>query len=594
LYDDAFKLAESTYELSLELGNDIILVDSLIIMAESALPNLDLEKILEIIKKAEEHLNKITKLKKTDYKHYKAQILFLKARYHAMTYVPERVKIAFDLVEQALVIQRKLGIKREIIHSLIIIALWHGFDFEIDSGIKSANEALNLANVTKNRYLIALSMKTLMLLYSFKGELNRSLKYAKKSLAIFKEINNTLEQSRVLTQIGDKYMRKGEFEESLKYLKQSLVLYKNLNYPDYKAVLICTLIEVNLALDDNESAKFYLKQLKELSEEQPSKWINLILRVSKAINLKQSLRVRDRVKAEQLFKEIIEEYGDDITVIECFIHLSDLLLIELRFTNDFKVLQEIEYYVQRLINISEKSNSFWILGETYLLQAKLALIKLDLTEARHLLTEGQNIAEKHNLTYLAMRISNEHDELLKELGNWENFKQTKASLEERMKLSRLSEQMDIMAKKRIIEPRELVNELPVAILIIAEGGFPLFSQSFEDEWSFANHLFGGFLTAINSFSDEIFSEGFDRASFGKYTILMKSISSFSVCYLFKGKTYPAQQKMKNFIESIINEKKILDTFHDFCKTNREIRLDDIPSLKHLIENIFINKPVSLA
>jgi len=59
----------------------------------------------------------------------------------------------------------------------------------------------------------------------------------------------------------------------------------------------------------------------------------------------------------------------------------------------------------------EKSNSFWILGETYLLQAKLALISLNLEEARRLLTKGQRIVEKYELNHLAIKISNEHDEV---------------------------------------------------------------------------------------------------------------------------------------------------------------------------------------
>jgi len=317
------------------------------------------------------------------------------------------------------------------------------------------------------------------------------------------------------------------------------------------------------------------------------------LRNCKALILKSSLRAKDRFKAEKLFKDLIEEYGDDLTVIECFIQLCDLLLFELKITNDVEVLKEIEYYVNRLLRVSEKSNSYWILGETYLLQAKLALIKLDLTEARRLLTGAQKIAEKYNLPYLAMRISHEHDELLKELGQWEYFKQTKASLEKRMQLSRLSEHMDLMAKKRIVEPKELLDEDPVFILIIAEGGVPIFSQSFKEAWSFEDHLFGGFLTAINTFSDEIFSKGLDRASFGEYTVILKSVPPFLVCYIFKGQSYQAQQKMRYFTESIVNEKKIWQTFHNFYKTNREVQLDDLPLLKHLITQVFIDKTISL-
>ncbi|GAH46384.1 unnamed protein product, partial [marine sediment metagenome] len=120
-------------------------------------------------------------------------------------------------------------------------------------------------------------------------------------------------------------------------------------------------------------------------------------------------------------------------------------------TNEVEILEEIKPLITQLLALSDKSHSFWILGETYLLQAKLALISLNLEEARRLLTKGQQIAEKYGINRLAMSISEEHDELLKQLEMWEKLKESKAPLAERMKLSRLNEQMDNMIRKRVIE-----------------------------------------------------------------------------------------------------------------------------------------------
>ena len=268
-------------------------------------------------------------------------------------------------------------------------------------------------------------------------------------------------------------------------------------------------------------------------------------------------------------------------------------MVELRRTNDIEVLSELEPLITRLIDNAEKSHSFWIWGETYLFQAKLALISLDLKKARRLLTQGQQIAEKYSLTLLVVKISHEHDELFKEIGKWERFKQTKASLKERMKLSGLSEQLEDMVNKRVVGPIDLIDEEPVVLLIVSQQGTPIFSQSFKEEWSFQDHLFGGFLSAVNSFSDEMFSEGLDRATFGQYTILMKSIPPFSVCYLFKGQTYPAQQKMKIFTESIKNEKKIWQTLYEFYRTNREVQIKDSPLLELLLKEIFIENNIPI-
>ncbi|MFX1269839.1 MAG: hypothetical protein ACFFAK_17905, partial [Promethearchaeota archaeon] len=117
--------------------------------------------------------------------------------------------------------------------------------------------------------------------------------------------------------------------------------------------------------------------------------------------------------------------------------------------------------------------------------------------------------------------------------------------------------------------------------------------SFVKEWSFEDHLFGGFLTAINSFSDEIFSEGLNRANFGEYTIIMNSLYPFLVCYLFKGQSYSAQQRIRFFIEELKEDKDAWQTFREFYRLNKEIQMKDIPSLEPLITKIFIDKSIPI-
>ncbi|MHA2120371.1 MAG: hypothetical protein ACW990_04100, partial [Promethearchaeota archaeon] len=190
---------------------------------------------------------------------------------------------------------------------------------------------------------------------------------------------------------------------------------------------------------------------------------------------------------------------------------------------DLEVLEEIEALIAQLLELAENSRSYWIWGETFLLQAKLALISLKFEESRRLMTQGQVIAEKYGLELLAMKISNEHDNLLNQLTIWDNLKESNAPLPKRMELSRLNEQMEGMVKNRAIEHPDISEETPVLLLIVSEGGVPHFSQSFVEDQVVEDHLFGGFFTAINSFINEKFSEGLDRAMFGNYTLLMNSV-----------------------------------------------------------------------
>ena len=149
-----------------------------------------------------------------------------------------------------------------------------------------------------------------------------------------------------------------------------------------------------------------------------------------------------------------------------------------------------------------------------------------------------------------------------------------------------------MQGKSTLEPNELVDELPILLLIIAEGGALVFSYPFSEDWKFDDELFGSFLTAFNSISNEIFSEGLDRVKFGKQTVLMENIANFSICYLFKGQTYPAKQRFDEFIEKIQELTSIFQTLEKYYQTSQVAELADIPTLEPLILEVFSGKKLN--
>ena len=146
--------------------------------------------------------------------------------------------------------------------------------------------------------------------------------------------------------------------------------------------------------------------------------------------------------------------------------------------------------------------------------------------------------------------------------------------------------MELKERELVLKEEELAEE-PIVLLIIAEGGVLIFSYSFVKELSFEDEIFGSFLTAFNSFSDEFFSEVLDRAKFGPYSVLMERISNFTVCYLFKGQVYLAQQQLSQFIKQIQEDDSILQTLNKYYETSRIVEFKDIPLLKSLIIEIFI-------
>jgi hypothetical protein len=177
--------------------------------------------------------------------------------------------------------------------------------------------------------------------------------------------------------------------------------------------------------------------------------------------------------------------------------------------------------------------------------------------------------------------------MLTQLDVWKDFEKKNAPISERVKLASIDSVVDRLQRNRALDPPILADEQSTLLLIIAEGGILIFSYHFTEEWKKDEELFSSFLSAFTSFSNEFFSEGLDRAMFGKHTVLMESVGPFSICYLFNGQSYPAKQKLSNFKERLHNSKPIWSLLEYFYQTGQVLELKESPLLKSIIFEIFI-------
>lgn len=187
-----------------------------------------------------------------------------------------------------------------------------------------------------------------------------------------------------------------------------------------------------------------------------------------------------------------------------------------------------------------------------------------------------------------MKISNEHDEFLKHLDVLETLKNSDSSFEERIKLTQIKDHMKRLIQKRTVEISESVDEEPLLLLVMGEGGVPVFSHIFSHEWDFSDELISGFLTTFDSISKELFSEGLDRAKFGQHTILMEPVGNFLVCYLFKGQSYYAKQKLEYFAGNMKKSREVWQKFDEFSESCKTINMHEAPHLSNLITESFLN------
>ena len=431
--------------------------------------------------------------------------------------------------------------------------------------------------------------------YTAKGNLNLALEYHERSLSL-KEKDTNIEifnDSNDLWGLGSAFYLKGDLDNSFKYFKQGLTILEDrkwlVKHAATTGATLIGLIRTLIAKGDHEATQHYLSLFKQINDENPIEQNISSYQVLRARLLKSSTRARDRVEAENIFKEIIEKEKSNYLVSTALIEICNLYIKELKLTNDLTIIDEINPYISRLQENAERGNSYPILARTKLLQARMALIQMNMGDARRFLTQAQDIADNNGYQHLAQTISIEHDNLLNQLDVWENFKKRDAPLSERMSLALPNGFIENLIETQEIKIPEVLKEQPILLLVLMEGGVLLLSYPFTEEWNSNDELFGSFLTAFMAFSNEFFTEGLDRAKFGEYTVLMETISKFSICYLYKGQTYLAKKKLGYFIERLQSLPSIMKTFDKFYKTSQVIEIKNFPFLEGFITEVFMSK-----
>lgn len=625
LYKEAVKIGEQAYDLSQKLGIISESIHALIIKAHVVfLGKIDIayECILEIEILIKSSHNGDSRA----FSRLEADFLLIESTVY---YFKDDLNKALVLAKKCLNLEEQLGEKLEISRAKWLIGNIYLLKNEIDKALDYAMNSLALQEELNNptgiaycqslqtlifhykgdfdqaiklcKYSLMISeistytkLNTLHILgsvYKQKGELNRTIRYYNRAVKIAEREDYTEQLLGHLMGIGSTYRMKGEHERATKILKRSLLLSENINSTLGMQASLFYLILINLDQDSQEQAKFYLSKLNELANQTEIEQLQRANIIAEALVLKKSNRLGNRSKAETLLKSVIKaEVSPPILYLISIINLCELYLEELRITNNPDVLIDLTPLINKLLAVAEKHRSYLWIAETKLLQAKLALIQMDISETKHLLAQSQRIAEFHGLNLLASKISNEHDNLLEQLNEWENLQKLNAPMSERMKLASFDGVVDRMQGKHAVELPEIIPEVPVLILIIGKGGFPLFSTHFGvgETFKVTDDIISGFLAAFNSFSTELFSKGLDRAKFGNHMILIQPIKPFSVCYIFKGQTYIAKQKLNKFTEKIQSTKSIWDTLNKYYKANRIIELKDLPPLESLISEIFIS------
>ena len=580
--------AEKAYNASEKLENSLQLLDVYIQMASGLIWQFKINKAKEFIQKSENLLKILPKEPSTEIVRRRAYILYVKGYICLWGGDLEKAK---KFAEIALKIQEELDLKGFIALSLLQLGQISRHIGDLNRAQEYIESCKVLADDLNSIILTKMCHLLFGIIFSTKGELDKALNYNKQVLTFAEKENDKELIASMLNNIGMIYQEKGDFDKALENMEKSLESREEIGDEYRLSAIYDSIFHLALIKKDFEQALLYLNKMKEISDQSENVIVNLTYRIDSAVYMKYSPRTLNRGKAEEILKQLIEEGipNYELRVIS-LLNLCDLLLFELGTTNEAELLEELQFYFSLLFDTVKNTRSYSLLAEIYLLQARLALITLDMKKARQFLAKAQEIAEKYGLSLLAIKISSEHDQLLNQLDLWEKLRDSKASIKERIELARLNDQIGYLLKKKVLKAPKLEAEQPVLIAIMAKEGDLILSRPFTADMTIDENRFGEFLSSCNTFCDQIFSESFDRVKFGQYTILITAVDPVCVYYMFLGRSYSAQHKLDHFCEAIKKNASILNILKNGVNLKEVIEIDKYPILDGLIVESFLSDP----
>ena len=404
--------------------------------------------------------------------------------------------------------------------------------------------------------------RSLISIYNNIGECYRLMGKLEQALHYFKLIQDIEEKEGIETtcgatqgNIGVILFQQGFFVEAVDILDRSIDFLENQGHKTYQISMLFFAAMIAIEQDKREKAKILIQRMENIDESENTLFTSQHYRAAKALLFKRSQNAENHEKARELFEEVVEEEVSYIEVsLISLLNLCDILLVDLRNSDNEEILNKILEYVEIAQEIAVDQGLSWFRAETFWLQSQISLIDLDYEKARILLNQAQHIAEQDGLHQLAMRISSEYDALLEEQDIWAELRKEKAPYSERVKATNIDDHVERMAKLQEAEEVVSVNEEPVQFMLIAaHGGYSVVSKEFQEGFKVDESLVSGFLSALTSFSDEVFSQPLDRVKVGEYILLLRAELPFLFCYVFKGESYSAMQKVNQLIETLRND-----------------------------------------
>ncbi|MFX0061860.1 MAG: tetratricopeptide repeat protein [Candidatus Hermodarchaeota archaeon] len=346
---------------------------------------------------------------------------------------------ALTYYQQALNTYEEIGSSSGIAGALGSMAYFYILKGELNTALEYTRRHLSLAKKIKNPMNLAGCFGFFAWIYYLKGELDTALDYVQQTLAFQEQIGEFDAVSTLLLS-AKIYQAQGELDTALERLQQGLSIADKTGNAITISLVLFYLVRVVLAQQNHPQAQEYQTRLEQLQTRTPNPWIHLCSRLAEALVLKQSPRLKEKIRAQTLFEQLVQEevLWFDMTAL-AIIQLSELLIAEVKFYGEPDVWEEAKALIDKLYVMAQDQHSFSMSVEALLLRAKAAVVDGKLPQALRYYEQARLTATEKDLTGLLAKVDTEQQRFEADFEKMQSLIQSNASLQERVTSARMED-----------------------------------------------------------------------------------------------------------------------------------------------------------
>ncbi|MHA1542648.1 MAG: tetratricopeptide repeat protein [Candidatus Hodarchaeales archaeon] len=267
----------------------------------------------------------------------------------------------------------------------------------------------------------ALSQFTLGAILWLQGDLDNAIENYQQAMAVAKQFGLKYYIGNCLVSIGEINYWKGNYGESISYYHKALSNYEAIDGRNSIPFVVTLFMIITVLIDIKslEEATSYFDQIVHIEKDSNNAIIKQYRQLAEGIILKQNPRIKEKVKAQELFKKLItnESLFFDLKVIAT-LNYCEILIEELKLYGAPEVLKQVKSLITELHETANNKQNPQLMVQSLLLKTKLLLVEGNLEDTEKVLLQAREKAAEIGLTQLENKINHEIDTFHEELSKW--------------------------------------------------------------------------------------------------------------------------------------------------------------------------------